>query len=82
MDRLAWEQHAMRHSELLRIAEANQVRNIAISRMWRQRRDRALHLLQRMMTVFHKRRFGGYNQPSASVQTHRVVRRFHSTTEL
>jgi hypothetical protein len=81
MERLAWEQHSLRHRELLRIAEANQVRNIAISRMWRQRRDRALGLLQRMLTVFHKRRFGRYNQPSASIQTHRVVRRFHSPNE-
>ncbi len=81
MDRLSWEQHATRHRELLRIAEANQVRNIAISRMWRLRRDWALRLLGRLLTVFHKGRFGRYNSPSASIQTRRVVRRFHSTTE-
>ena len=81
MDRLAWEQHAQRHRELLLKAELNQVRNIAIARLWRLRRDRVLGLLRRMITVFHKGRFGRYNRPSASIPTQRVVRRVHSTTK-
>ena len=79
MDRLAWEQHALRHRELLLKAESNQVRNIAIARLWRLRRDRALALLGQMLTVFHKGHFGRYNRPSAAIATQRVVRRVHST---
>jgi hypothetical protein len=81
MDRLAWEQHAQRHRELLLKAESNQVRNIAVARLWRLRRDRVLGLLRRMITVFHKGRFGRYNRSSASIPTQRVVRRVHSTTK-
>jgi hypothetical protein len=81
MDRLAWEQHAQRHHELLLKAESNQLRKLAVERMWRLRRDRAVGLLRRMMTVFHKGRFGRYNRPSAAIPAQRVVRCVHSTTE-
>jgi hypothetical protein len=81
MDRSAWEQHAQRHHELLLKAESNQLRKIAVERMWRLRRDRAVRLLRQMLTVFHKARFERYNRPSTSIPTQRVARRVQSTTE-
>lgn len=80
MNHISVENHIQRQTELRRIAETERLRNITVGKKgryagWLARFYRAL------IGALPKRRFGRYNEPSSSIQTHRAPRPFPSTTE-
>ena len=79
MNHISVENHIQRRTELLRMAETERLRSIAVGKNGRYAGwlARFYHVL---IGALRKRRFGRYNEPSSSIQTHRAVRPFPSTT--
>ena len=80
MNHISFENHLLRQTELLRMAETERLSSIAVGKQgryagWLARFYRAL------IGGLRQRRFGRYNEPPSSIQTHRAARPFPSTTE-
>jgi hypothetical protein len=63
MDQLSWERHLMRHKEMLRKAEAMQVRQIVVEANQSRRRLKFVRLFHSLRVWLHNLRLRRYNQP-------------------